>query len=141
MLEPAHKRQLTSTVYATPLMTPSMDLSLSIRLFMFEFRKTGDQDMFLSPPERAKAETGGADQLMLKRRDFPGFAIVNEKKRPHAWDTHYQFSLKTLLSKPTSALIVLVASPLLYHVRTFYTARYTSSTTYPSKSTCTLNQL
>jgi len=29
----------------------------------------------------------------------PGFAIVNEKKRPHPWDTHRQFSIKTLLSK------------------------------------------
>ena len=46
-------------------------------------------------PERARAETGGADQRVLKRREFPGFAIVNEKKRPHPWDTHDQFSIKT----------------------------------------------
>jgi len=36
---------------------------------------------------------------LLKRRELPGFAIVNGKKRPHPWDTHYQFSIKTLLSK------------------------------------------
>jgi len=26
--------------------------------------------------------------------------MVNEKKRPHPWDTHYQFSIKTVLSEP-----------------------------------------
>ena len=78
MSEPAHRRQLTSTVYATPLMNPATALGLSIRLFMFEFRKTGDQDMFLSLPERAKAETGGADQWVLKRRECSGFARVNK---------------------------------------------------------------
>jgi len=56
-------------------------------------------DIFLGPPERARAETGGADQWVLKRRKLTGFAIVNEKKRPHPWDTHHQFSIKTLLSK------------------------------------------
>jgi len=50
------------------------------------------------PPERARAETGGADQWVLKRRELPGFAMVNEKKRPHPWDTHRQFSIKILLS-------------------------------------------
>ena len=69
MPEPAHKRQLISTVYATPLMTPTTDLGLSIRLFMFELRETGDWDIFLGPLERAKAETGGADQWVLKRRE------------------------------------------------------------------------
>jgi len=59
MTEPAHKRQLTSTVYATPLMTPTTALGLSIRLSIFELRKTGDWDIFLGPPERARAETGG----------------------------------------------------------------------------------
>ena len=98
MPEPAHKRQLTSTVYATPLMTPATALGLSIRLSMFELRETGDWDIFLGPPERARAETGGADQWVLKRRELPGFAIVNERKRPHPWDTHHQFSIKTLLS-------------------------------------------
>ena len=78
MPEPAHKRQLTSTVYATPLMTPTTALGLSIRLSMFELRETGDWDIFLGPPERAKAETGGADQCVLKRRECSGFARVNK---------------------------------------------------------------
>ena len=80
MAEPAHKRQLTLTVYVTPLMTPTTDLGLSIRLSMFELNETGDCDIFLGSPERARAETGGADQRMLKRRELPGFAIVNEKR-------------------------------------------------------------
>jgi len=83
MPEPAHKRQLTSTVYATPLMTPTTALGMSMRLSMFELRETGDWDISLGPPERARAETGGADQWVLKRREHPGFAIVNEKRRPH----------------------------------------------------------
>ena len=62
MPEPAHKRQLILTVYATPLMTPTTDLGLSIRLSMFELRETVDWDIFLGPPARARAETGGADQ-------------------------------------------------------------------------------
>jgi len=95
MPEPAHKTFLTSTVYATPLMTPTTALGLSIRLSMFELRETNDWDIFLGPPERA--ETGGADQWVLKRRELPGVAIVNEKKRPHSWDSHHQFS-KTVLS-------------------------------------------
>jgi len=66
---------------------------------MFELRETGDWDIFLGPRERARAETGGADQWVSKRRELPGFAIVNEIKCPHPWDTHYQFSIKTLLSK------------------------------------------
>ena len=49
MPEPAHKRHLTWTVYATPLMTSTTDLSLSIRLSMFELRETGDWDIFLGP--------------------------------------------------------------------------------------------
>jgi len=98
MPETAHKRQLTSTIYATPLMTPTTTLGLSICLSMFELRETGDWDIFLGPPERARAETGGADWV-LKWRELPMFAIVNEKKRPHRWDTHHQFSIKTLLSK------------------------------------------
>ena len=43
-------------------MTPTTDLGLSIRLSMFELRETGDWDIFLGPPERARAETGGANQ-------------------------------------------------------------------------------
>ena len=45
---------------------------------MFELRETGDWDIFLGPPERARAETGGADQWVLKRRELPGFARVNK---------------------------------------------------------------
>jgi len=43
-------------------MTPTTDLGLSIRLSMVELRETGDWDIFLGPPERARAETGGANQ-------------------------------------------------------------------------------
>ena len=93
MPEPAHKRQLTSTVYATPLMTLTTDLGLSIRLSMFELRETGDWDIFLVPPERARAETGGADQWVLQRRELPGFARVYK-----VTSASHRFSIKTLLS-------------------------------------------
>ena len=58
MPETAHKRQpwLTLMVYATPLMTPTTALGLSIRLSMFELCETGDWDIFLGPPERTRAE-------------------------------------------------------------------------------------
>jgi len=72
MPEPAHKRQLISTVYATPLMTPTTALGLSIRPSMFELRETGDWDLFLGPPERARAETGGADQWVLSEANAQG---------------------------------------------------------------------
>jgi len=36
---------------------------------MFELRENGDWDIFLGPTERARAETGGADQWVLKRRE------------------------------------------------------------------------
>jgi len=78
MPKPAHKRQLTSTVYATPLTTPTTALGLSIRLSMFELRETGDWEFFLGLPERARAETGGADQWVLKRKERSGFARVNK---------------------------------------------------------------
>jgi len=46
---------------------------------MFELRETGgDWDIFLGPPKRARAETGGADQWVLKRRECSGFARVNQ---------------------------------------------------------------
>jgi len=76
--EPAHKSQLTSTVYNTPLITLTTALGLSMRLSMFELRETGDWDIFLGPPERARAETGGADQWVLKQRECSGFARVNK---------------------------------------------------------------
>jgi len=59
-------------------MTPTTALGLSIRLSMFELRETGDWDIFLGPPERARAETGGTDQWVLKRRELSGFARVNQ---------------------------------------------------------------
>jgi len=31
--------------------------------------ETGDWDIFLGPPGRARTETGGADQWVLKRRE------------------------------------------------------------------------
>ena len=43
-------------------MTPTTELNLSIRLSMFELRETGDWDIFLGPPEQARAETGEANQ-------------------------------------------------------------------------------
>jgi len=47
---------------------------------MFEIRETSDWDIFLGPPERARAETGGADQWVLKRlgRECSGVARVNK---------------------------------------------------------------
>jgi len=45
---------------------------------MFELRETGDWDIFLGPLERPRAETGGADHWMLKRRECLGFARVNK---------------------------------------------------------------
>ena len=61
-------------------MTPTMVLGLSIRLSMFELREpeTSDWDIFLGPPERARAETGGADQWVLKQRELSGLARVNK---------------------------------------------------------------
>ena len=56
------KRWLTWTVYATPLMTLTTDLGLSIRVFMLELRETGNWDIFLGLLEWARAETGGADR-------------------------------------------------------------------------------
>ena len=53
-------------------MTPTTALGLSIRLSMFELRENGDWDIFLGPPERARAETGGADQWVLKRGNAQG---------------------------------------------------------------------
>jgi len=64
-------------VYTTLQMTPTTALGLSIRVSMFELREIGDWDIFLGPPERAKAETGGAEQWVLKRREIPGLAWVN----------------------------------------------------------------
>ena len=59
-------------------MTPTTDLGLSIRLSMFELRETGDWDIFIGPLERARAEIGGADLWVLKRRECLGLARVNQ---------------------------------------------------------------
>jgi len=45
---------------------------------MFEIRETGDWDIFLGPPERARVETGGTDQWVLQRREYSGFVVVNK---------------------------------------------------------------
>ena len=37
-----------------------------------------ERDIFLGPPERARAETDGADQWVLKWRECSGFARVNK---------------------------------------------------------------
>jgi len=44
--------------------------------------------------QRYRRKVGGEDEAPP-----PGFAMVNEKKRPHPWETHHQFSIKTLHSK------------------------------------------
>ena len=43
-----------------------------------ELRETGDWVIFLGSPERARAETGGADQWVLKRSECSGFARVDK---------------------------------------------------------------
>ena len=45
---------------------------------MFELRETGDRDIFIGPPERARAETGGGDQWVLKRRECSGYVRVHQ---------------------------------------------------------------
>jgi len=81
---------------------------------MFELRETGDWDIFLGPLERAREETGGADQWVLKLRECSGFAMVN-KVTSDPWDTHYQFSIKTLLSKGLSSLLFNESGPFSQH--------------------------
>ena len=60
---------------------PYMSLSSSM--------STGDRDLFLGPLEWARAETGGVDRWVLKRRGFPGVARVYLPPCP--WDTHISF--------------------------------------------------
>jgi len=61
--------------------------------------------IFLGPPERARTETSGADQWVLKRRELPGFARVNKVTsislgyprsvfNKNSALKHYQFSIK-----------------------------------------------
>jgi len=89
-----HSASVVGSCYTIPGTTFSYYISFSTTS-----RATGNRTVIsTNPPERMKAETGGADQWVLKRRELPGFVIVDEKKRPLPWDTHYQFSIKTLLS-------------------------------------------
>ena len=80
MPEFAHKRQLPSTVYANPPDDPHYSSGPVHTCLYVRARVTGDWDPFLGPLERARAraETGGADQWVLKRRECPGFARVNQ---------------------------------------------------------------
>jgi len=56
-------------------MTLTTALGLSICLSMCELRETGDWDIFLGPPERAGAETGGGNQWVVKRRKCSGLPV------------------------------------------------------------------
>jgi len=122
MPEPIHKKQLTLTVCATPLMTSTTDLGLSIRLSIFELRETrdwdiflglperaraetGDWDIFLGPLERARAETAGADQWVLKRREFPGVARVNEVNFASLGYPLSVFNKNSTLKQPSPPLL------------------------------------
>ena len=54
-------------------------LSLSIfRFFFLKLPLIRETIIFLGPPERARAESGGADQWVLKRMECSGFARVNK---------------------------------------------------------------
>jgi len=81
-------------------MTSTTDLGLSIRLSMFELRETGDWDVFLGPPERTRAETGGADQWVSKRREFPGFARVNKVSSASLGYPQSVFNINSTLKQP-----------------------------------------
>jgi len=76
MSEFAHKRQLPSTVYANPPDDPHYSSGPVHTCLYVRARVTGDWDIFLGPLERVRAETGGADQWVLKRRECPRFARV-----------------------------------------------------------------
>jgi len=86
MPEPAHKRQLTSTVYATPLMTPTAALGLSIRLFMFEVRETGDWDILpwnyydLEKIEWETSDFENTGKIVQKTRNSCGMSGKQRKK-------------------------------------------------------------
>ena len=43
-----------------------------------KYKEKNKRDIFLGLPERARAETGGADQWVLKWRECLGFARVNQ---------------------------------------------------------------
>ena len=79
-----------ATVDATPLMTPHYGFGPVRTCIYVATRETGDWNPVISLLERAGAESGGAEQWGLKRREVPGFVLVHdyEKKCPHPWDTH-----------------------------------------------------
>ena len=76
MSEFAHKRQLPSTVYANPPDDPHYSSGPVHTCLYVRARVTGDWDPFLGPLERARAETGGVNQWVLKRRECSRFARV-----------------------------------------------------------------
>ena len=55
-----------------------------------------DWDLFLDLLKWAREETCRADRGVLKRMGLPVVSWVNYVS---PWDTHYQFSIKTVLSK------------------------------------------
>ena len=71
-------------------MTPTTDLGLSIRLSMFELRETGDWDIFLGPPERARTETGGANQW-VKAKGMLRVCQGEQSILTHSLTTHVFF--------------------------------------------------
>jgi len=68
------------SVTGTPVKTWKRESSNFLTSFhgSKEFSETGDWDIFLGPTEQARAETSGADQWVLKRRELPGLARVNK---------------------------------------------------------------
>jgi len=64
------KRQLTWTVYATPLMTLITDLGLSIRVSMLEYvRLVTGTSGFPGPLEWVRAENGGETDGFYSEED------------------------------------------------------------------------
>ena len=55
---------MTPTVYATPLMTPTTALGLSICLSMFELRETGDWDIFPGTEDSGAPKNGRGRRLV-----------------------------------------------------------------------------
>jgi len=76
MLQLAHTRQLTSTVYTTPRITPTTPLRLSIRVLMFEYVRlvTGDWDLFQNFPVTTSS------QNLLQNTEMIRFAPAKHSK-------------------------------------------------------------
>jgi len=77
MPEPAHMTADIDGLHYSPD-DPHYGLGPVHTCLYVRVRETGDWDIFLGPPERARAATGGADQWVLKRRELPGSARVNK---------------------------------------------------------------